>query len=97
MEKVKELLETLSKSLDRLSAGDAVVAKPISIGDRHVLPLCELKLAWAAGGGEGEGADNTGKGSGSGSGGAGGGGAQANPVAVVVIEDGKVRIEALGF
>jgi uncharacterized spore protein YtfJ len=97
MERVEVFLEMFSKSFDRLTGGDAVVAKPISIGKRHVLPLCELKFAWGAGGGEGEGTDNaSSKGRDRGTGGAGGGGAKANPVAVLIIEDGKVRLESLG-
>lgn len=97
MEQVKAFLEMLGKSFDRLTGGDAVVAKPISVGKRHVLPLCELKLAWGAAGGEGEGTDDaSGKGQGRGTGGVGGGAAKANPVAVIVIEEGKVRLESLG-
>jgi uncharacterized spore protein YtfJ len=97
MKPVIQFLETLSKGLERLTAGSAVVAKPISVGDRHVLPLCELSLAWGAGGGQGEGdVDGSGKGQGSGTGGGGGGAAKANPVAVIVVEDGKVRLESLG-
>lgn len=97
MKVVVGFLETLSKGLERLTAGNAVVAKPISVGERHVLPLCELSLAWGAGGGQGEGeADESGKGHGSGTGGGGGGAAKANPVAVIVVENGKVRLESLG-
>jgi uncharacterized spore protein YtfJ len=97
MERIKSFLETVAKSLERLTAGKAVVARPISLGGRHVLPLCELSLFWGAGGGEGEGsADASGKGHGRGVGGGGGGGAKATPVAVVVIENGKVRLESFG-
>ena len=46
MEHVKNFLETLAKGLERLTASNAVVAKPISVGERHVLPLCELSFAW---------------------------------------------------
>ena len=96
MEHVKNFLETLAKGLERLTASNAVVAKPISVGERHVLPLCELSFAWGGGGGEGQGdLDDSGKGRGSGTGGGGGGAARANPVAVIVIEDGKVRIDSL--
>jgi uncharacterized spore protein YtfJ len=96
MKRVIGFLETLSKGLERLTAGNAVIAKPISIGNRHVLPLCELSLVWGAGGGEGEGeADESGKGHGQGTGGGGGGAAKANPVAIIVVEDGKVRLESL--
>lgn len=96
MKKVIEVFQVLSKMLDRFAAGNAVVAKPISIGDRHVLPLCELSLGWAGAGGEGDGeGDESGKGRGSGTGGGGGGSAKANPVALIVVENGKVRLESL--
>ena len=36
-----------------LAAGNAVVSKSISVGGRHVIPLCELCLAFGAGGGRG--------------------------------------------
>jgi len=97
MEKMKGFLEALGESFDRLKKGNAGVGKPISIGDRHVVPLCELKVAWGAGGGEGEGEDSaSNKGKGKGRAQAGAGGAKATPVALLVIENGKVRLETLG-
>ena len=97
MEKMKKLIETVSQTFERLAGGNAAVAKPISFGNRHVLPLCELSVAWAAAEAEGEGeGDDKGRGQGGGKAGGGGGGAKANPVALVVIEDGKVRLESLG-
>ena len=97
MEQIKKLLAGMSKSLDRLAEGNAVVAKPISVADRHVVPLCELSIAYGGGGGVGEGEGPGGKhGSGSGEGGGGAGAAKASPVAVLVIEDGRVRLEKIG-
>lgn len=95
MEQVKNLIALLSAQLKKVAASNAVVAKPISVGDRHVIPLCELGLSFGGGGGSGEGKSKGGE-SGQGAGAAAGGGAKASPVAVVVIEGNKVRLEKVG-
>ena len=51
MEYVKNLIGLLSERLKTVAASNAVVAKPVSVGDRHVVPLCELGLTFAGGGG----------------------------------------------
>jgi len=96
MKAIKDLLDTVSDRLKGIARKNAVVAKTVSVGKRHVIPLCELRVGFGAGGGIGEGVDGSDQAdSGSGIGGGGGGGAKAHPVAVVVIDDGKVRIESL--
>jgi len=95
MKHVKDLIGTVSERLERLAKGNAVVSKPISLGDRHVVPLCELSVGFGGGGGKGEGEGDA-EGPMAGTGVAVGGGAKAAPVAVLVIENGKVRIETLG-
>jgi uncharacterized spore protein YtfJ len=96
MKHIQDLLSSISGHLGKLAEGNAVVAKTLSVGDRHVIPLCELTMGFGGGGGIGEGTDEPGKESGaSGTGGGAGGGAKANPVAVVVIDGGKVRVESL--
>ena len=95
MEQLKNLLEMLSQRIDRLASGNAVVAKTISVGDRHIIPLCELSIGLGGGGGVGEGegvSTDAGPVSGKGKGGGAGGGGKASPVAVVVIDKGKVRL-----
>jgi len=96
MKHIQDLLSSISGHLGKLAGGNAVVSKTLSVGDRHVVPLCELSMGFGGGGGIGEGTDESGKGGGgSGTGGGAGGGAKANPVAVVVIDGGKVRVESL--
>ncbi len=97
MEQLKNLFAMLSERLRGLATGNAVVAKPISVGNQHIIPLCELALAFGGGGGSGEeskteGGEQPGKGTGGGSFGA----AKASPVAVIVIDNGRVRIETFG-
>ena len=95
MEHVKNLIGLLSERLKKVAAGNAVVAKPVSVGDRHIVPLCELGLSFGGGGGGGEGKAKNGQG-GSGMGAAAGGGAKASPIAVLVIDGGTVRLEKIG-
>jgi uncharacterized spore protein YtfJ len=98
MKHINDLLASISGHLGKLAEGNAVVAKTLSVGDRHVIPLCELSMGFGGGGGIGEGTEKPGEdktGGASGTGGGAGGGAKANPVAVVVIDGGKVRVESL--
>jgi uncharacterized spore protein YtfJ len=93
---LKELLATVSTRLGGLAKKNAVVAKPVSLGERHVLTLCELRLGLGGGGGEGEGTENAGA-SGKGTGLGAAGGARATPVAVIIVENGKARVQSLGL
>ncbi len=48
MEHVKRLAQQTSQRLRTLVTSNAMVSKPISQGDRHVIPLCELGVAGRA-------------------------------------------------
>ncbi|MBI4952150.1 MAG: hypothetical protein HY908_08955 [Myxococcales bacterium] len=96
MEQIKNLLVSLGRHFEALANANAVVARPISMGNRHVLPLCELSLAFGAGGGAGEVVAGDSKEPQKGVGGGAAGGSKASPIAVVVIVDGKVRLEKIG-
>ncbi|MDH5490359.1 MAG: spore germination protein GerW family protein [Myxococcales bacterium] len=95
MEQVKNLIGLISERLKAIAGGNAVVAKPVSLGDRHVVPLCELSIAFAGAGATAEGKDGGGQ-LGGGQGQGAGGGAKASPIAVLVIEGEKVRLEKIG-
>ncbi len=92
MQDVKRMLDVVRGRVSPSALKDVVVSKPISVGDRHVVVLSAVSYGFAAGGGSGDG----GKRAARGSGGGGGGGAKATPVAAVVVEGGKVRLERLG-
>jgi uncharacterized spore protein YtfJ len=96
MEFVKDILTDLNKSLTKLAEDNAVVGKAISVGDRHVVPLCEITLAFGGGAGSGEGSVeeriNPSGLRGQGAGGA----AKTKPVAVLVIDGDAVRLEPMG-
>lgn len=93
MNYAKGIISLLGERLKSLAQGNVVATSPISVGDRHVLALCELSLSIGGGGGAGEELRNDEHQDGKGMGGAVGGGAKATPVAVVVADGGTVRIE----
>ena len=93
MEALKAMLDGFTERFRSLARANAVVAKPISIGDRHVIPLCEVALGMGASMGQGESTEGD---KGKGSVGGGGGGARVTPVAVLVVEGNRVRLEKLG-
>jgi uncharacterized spore protein YtfJ len=97
MEQVKTLFDLIRSKLPGAAAKDAVVSKPISAGDRHVLVLSEVTFSLFGSGGTGETdvADKARPSPSKGSGIGGGGGAKACPVAVLVVENGAVRLESL--
>lgn len=97
MEDILKLADKVSQRLAHLAESSAVIAKPVSVGGRHVVPLCELSLAFGSGGGigEGEGPD-PGAGKNEGKGGAAGGAAKATPVALLIIDEDGVRLQGLG-
>ena len=93
MNYVKGIISLLGERLKSLAQGNVVATEPISVGDRHVLALCELTLSIGGGGGAGEELGNGEHQNGKGTGGGVGGGAKATPVAVVVADGDNVRIE----
>jgi uncharacterized spore protein YtfJ len=87
------MLDVVRGRVSPAALKDVVVSKPISVGERHVVVLSAVSYGFGAGGGAG---DDGGKRAARGSGGGGGGGARSRPVAAVVVEGGKVRLERLG-
>jgi uncharacterized spore protein YtfJ len=96
MKHVKGIISLVGGRLKSLAQGNVVATDPLSVGDRHVLALCELTLNIGGGGGAGEELRNGEHQNGKGIGGGVGGGAKATPVAVVVADGDNVRIETFG-
>ncbi len=96
MNDVKGIISMISERLKKMAQSNAVVTQPVSFGDRHVLPMCELKLGFAGGGGTGEDKGGGEQSGGQGTGGVAGGSAKATPIAVIVVDGQNVRIESLG-
>lgn len=95
MEHVKDLLETVRTRLVKMAEANAVVGKPISVGDRHIVPLVELSAGFGGGGGLGGGPCHGRKHAERGEGGGAGAGTKVAPVALLVIEGDDVRVERL--
>ena len=97
MDDIVRLAEKVSQRLSRLAESSAVITEPVSIGGRHVVPLCELSLAFGSAGGVGEGESaDPGSGTNEGKGGGAGGAAKATPVALIVIDEQGIRLQGLG-
>ena len=96
MKPVQDLLKAVTERLEALAKANAVVGGTVSVGQRHVVPLCEIGVGLGAGGGLGEAEGGEGSsGAGKGQGGGAGGGARVRPVAFLVIDGGTVRLETL--
>ena len=93
MEHVTRFMALVRAVLSRSALKDAVVSKPLTAGDQHVLVLSDVSVGLAAGGGNGTEAS---KRNATGTGGGGGGGAKARPVAVLIVEKGEIRLEPIG-
>ncbi len=93
---VKGIISLIGERLKTLARDNATISKPVSVGDRHVLPLCELSLNFGGGGGTSEGLEKGEQQNGQGTGSGVGGAARAVPVAVVVVDGRDVRVETFG-
>ena len=96
MNEIKDAISMIRNRLKKLAQSNAVVSRPISMGDRHVLPLCELGMGFGGGGGTGEENGDKAQNKGQGTGGGTAGTAKATPIAVIVVDGNQVRIETLG-
>ena len=95
MGQIKQLFAALSTHFAKMAKANAAVAKPVSVGDRHVVPLCELSLAFGGVGGTGELRSEPSGDSPAGIGGGAVGAAKAKPIAILVLEGGEIRLEQM--
>ena len=83
---VEDLVKTLMDELKQIVKTETVVGEAIEAGDSVIIPVSKISFGFGAGGGGGESGDEKGKGGGA------GGGASVEPVAFVVITEGKVQV-----
>ncbi len=88
-----ETMETVMNQFTKAASVDAVFGKPVKQGDIIVIPAAEVLSVMGFGIGSGSGIDENSKSSGGGGGGGGGGRVLSRPAAVVIIENGAVRVE----
>lgn len=79
---IDELLKSVLPELRQIAKGQTVVGDPIQAGESTVIPISKVSVGFGAGGG---GDEKSGKGSGT------GGGASIDPIALIVVTDGKVQ------
>lgn len=100
-QKVEAVLEKFASA----ASVEAVYGKPVKQGDTIVVPAAEVMSFMGFGVGSGSGTDPQTQAGGGGGGGGGGGRVLARPAAVIIIQEGNVRVEpvvdvtkiALGF
>ena len=80
---VEDLIRTVMTEFRQIVKAETVVGEPIEIGGTVVVPVSRISFGFGAGGGA-----DTADGGGSGT----GGGASVEPLAFVVIRDGKAQI-----
>jgi|UPI0003617958 uncharacterized spore protein YtfJ len=86
---LEELIDKLLTRMREIVSSETVIGEPITAGEATVVPITKISLGFGAGGSQGD--DAKGKGSGSGI----GGGAVIEPVAVITILQGEVKIHYL--
>ncbi len=91
MAEVESVVQTTLGEIEKLISTKTVVGEPITIDGNTLIPLISIGFGFGAGAGVGRGDKQRGEGSGSGTGGAAG----IRPVAVIVINEQGVRVEAI--
>ncbi|HWQ20121.1 MAG TPA: spore germination protein GerW family protein [Methanotrichaceae archaeon] len=100
----EELLKTALGEIEKVMTANTVIGDPVSCEGKTIIPVAGMSVDFGGGGGEGSmtgketGESNASIGAGSALGGAGGGaggGFTIKPVALIIIDNGELRIEHL--
>jgi uncharacterized spore protein YtfJ len=79
--KINELLTSIIGQLKEIAVTESIVGKPVSFGDKLIVPVSRLSVGFGAGGGEDESKDKNSR-----FGGGGGGGAKVEPVGFIIYD-----------
>lgn len=79
---VVEILKSVVGELKEMARSETIIGKPVTIGNRTVIPIVKISIGFGAGGGQGDSQKV-----GSGFGGGGGGGAKIEPAAFIIIDE----------
>jgi sporulation protein YtfJ len=82
---VDELIKTLLGEFQQIVKTETVVGEPVIVGEVTIIPVSKVSFGFGAGGSGGKG-EKSGGGSGT------GGGATLEPLAFLVVKDGKVQL-----
>ena len=94
MEETQNLVKTSMEEIRGMLSAESVVGEPMVVGGNTIIPVVSVGFGFGVGGGGGKGGrseKDTGEGSGTGTGGGGG----VKPVAMIIINDEGVRVEAI--
>ena len=94
MEETQNLVKTSMEEIRGVLSAESVVGEPIVVGGNTIIPIVSVGFGFCAGGGTGKGGKSdkeTGEGRGEGTGGGGG----VKPVAVIIVNEEGVRVEAI--
>jgi len=86
---LKENIEAIVSRLEKLITTKTIVGDPIVSGNTTIVPIMSASFGFGSGSGEGSDPKGAGKGGG------GGAGAKVNPTALVVIQEGEVKVYSL--
>jgi len=92
MNPAQNILKDLIGELKSLARTETIVGTPITAGEFTIIPISRVSLGVGAGGGTGENEKRVA----TGEGGGGGGGIRVNPVALIAIHGGELRVHMLG-
>ncbi|OAT85222.1 GerW family sporulation protein [Desulfotomaculum copahuensis] len=87
---IKENIEAIVSRLENLITTKTIVGDPITSGNITIIPIISASFGFGTGSGEG-----TDPSRGGGKGGGGGAGARINPTALIIIQEGEVRVYSL--
>jgi uncharacterized spore protein YtfJ len=87
---VVEILKGVVGELREIAKSETVIGKPVTVGDKTVIPVVKLSIGFGAGGGEGTHTKQ------SGYGGGGGGGARIEPAAFIIMDADGIRLLPMG-
>lgn len=89
---IKENIEAIVSRLENLITTKTIVGDPITSGNITIIPIISASFGFGTGSGEGTDCSNKG---GIGKGGGGGAGARISPTALIIIQEGEVKVYSL--
>ena len=94
MEETPNLVKTTMEEIRGMLSAGRVLGEPIIVGGNTIIPLVSVGFGFGTGGGTGKGGKSE-KETGEGRGGGTGGGGGVKPVALIIVNEEGVRVEAI--
>ena len=94
MEETQNLVKTSIEEIKGVLSAETVVGEPIVVGGNTIIPLVSVGFGFGGGSGTGKGGKSE-KEMGEGTGGGSGGGGGVKPVALIIVNEEGVRVEAI--